>query len=254
MPAEIPQEIRPMLDAYLDAFHAQFPDLMRGFYIHGSIALGAFLPEWSDIDSVVVLKRPLNETEFEQLKQLHQKLIVSYDKWLLEVTYLLTEDSGRESHPPRPNYHDNQLSMGNFEANDVTWWLLKHKGIVVYGEALDFPVDWDRLIAKMHINLNEYWGSFTREPRKMAWVFFDKGIEWVMLGTLRQYYTFCENDITSKVAAGEYGLKVFPEWQCIIQEAINIRLNQPRVYKNRLRRAVDAMRFLHFILRVGNEV
>jgi hypothetical protein len=253
MPAEIPHEIRPMLEAYLKAFHAQFPDLLQGFYIHGSIALGAFLPEWSDIDTVAVLKRPMNETEFETLSQLHRELIINYDKWLLEVTYLLAEDLGAESHLPRPNYHDGSLSMGIFEANDVSWWLLKHKAIVVYGEALDFPVDWDRLIAKMHANMNSYWRGFSTEPQKIAWVFSDYGVQWVVLGTLRQYYTFCENEITSKVGAGEYGLQVFPQWQRIIQEALNIRLNQPRSYKNRLRRAVDTIRFLRFIIHESNK-
>jgi hypothetical protein len=253
MPAEIPNEIRPMLEAYLQAFHAQFPELLQGFYIHGSIALGAFQPEWSDIDCVAILKRPITESEFKSLENLHHQLIVTYDKFLLEVTYLLAEDLGQESHPPRPNYHDNQLSTGNFEANDVTWWLLKHKAIPVYGEALDFPVDWDRLIVKMHENMNSYWRSFTYMPQRVLWVFSDYGIQWVVLGILRQYYSFCENDISSKTGAAEYGLVVFPEWQRIVQEALNIRMNKPRLYQNKLHRAVDALRFLHFIIGESNK-
>jgi hypothetical protein len=251
--AEIPNEIRPMLEAYLQAFHAQFPDLLQGFYLHGSIALGAFQPEWSDIDATTIVIRPFSESEFKSLENLHSELIVTYDKFLLEITYLLAEDLGKESHPPRPNYHDNKLGMGNFEANDVTWWILKHKAIVVYGEALDFPVDWERLILRMRENTNTYWRSFTTNPYRILWLFSDYGIQWVVLGTLRQYYSFCEGDITSKVGAGQYGLQLFPQWQRIIREALNIRLNQARSYRNKLRRALDAVRFLHFILREANK-
>jgi hypothetical protein len=253
MPAEIPAEIRPMLDAYLKALHAQFPDLLSAFYIAGSIALGAFEPDWSDIDTVAILKRPLTESEFKILESLHRELIVSYDKWQLEVTYLLAEDLGQESHPPRPNFHDGELSMGNFESNEVTWWLLKHKGIALYGDLPDFAADWDKLIEKMHENMNGYWGSFRTTPHRLLWVFSDYGIQWVVLGTLRQVYSFCESDIISKVGAGEYGMRQFPQWRRIIQEAIHLRQNKERLYKNRLRRAVDASRFLNFIIRISNE-
>jgi hypothetical protein len=253
MPAEIPDEIRPMLDAYLQAFHAQFPYVMSGFYLHGSIALGAFEPEWSDIDSVAILKRPLSDIDIQTVKNIHQELIISYDKWQLEVSYLLAEDLGQESHPPRPNFHDGELSMGNFEANDVTWWLLKHKGIAVYGEIPDFEVDWDRLIRKMHENMNSYWQSFKTDPRRLLWIFSDYGIQWVVLGILRQYYSFCEQDITSKTGAGAYGIQRFPDYQRIIQEAIRLRQNKARLYQNKFRRALDAYRFLQFIIRISNE-
>ena len=253
MPAEIPAEIRPMLDAYLNAFHAQFPELLSGFFVYGSIALGAFEPEWSDIDTVAILKRPLTESEFKSLESLHKQLIISYDKWQLEVTYLLAEDLGTETHPPRPNFHDKQLSMGNFEANEVTWWLLKHKGIALCGELPDFALDWNRLIEKMHVNMNTYWRSFTTEPSRLLWVFSDYGVQWIVLGTLRQYYSFCEGDITSKLAAGEYGIRKFPYWQRIINEAIHLRQKKERLYKNKLRRAFDAYAFLKFILRESNK-
>ena len=254
MPAAIPAEIRPMLDAYLEAIHAQWPDLLSGFFLHGSIALGAFQADMSDIDFVAVVKRPLSEAEIACLKQIHQELIINYDKWQMEGSYLLAEDLGQENRPPRPNIHKGNLGLGQFDNNEVTWWLLKHKGVAVYGDLPDFEVDWDKLIRKMHENMNSYWRRFTNEPSYIFHLLITGAIAWTVLGTLRQYYSFCENEIISKVGAGEYGLVTFPVWQRIIQEALNIRNGkETSLYISRFHRAFDAWRFLRFIIRLSND-
>ena len=45
-----------------------------GVYIYGSIALGAFHAETSDVDFVTVISDPVNEAEKQQLVELHKKL------------------------------------------------------------------------------------------------------------------------------------------------------------------------------------
>lgn len=85
--------------------------------------------------------------------------------------------------------------------NHVTWWILKNHGITVIGpqsNLFTITVDWDELIRKMHHNLNTYWASYTVHPRRMAQFFTDYGIQWIVLGVLRQFYTFHEQAITSK--------------------------------------------------------
>lgn len=99
------------------------------------------------------------------------------------------------------------------------------------------------LIRKMLQNLNTYWASFTRQPGRMVWLWCDYGIQWAVLGVLRQFYTFREGDITSKSGAGEYALKQLPErWHRLIQEALNIRHETPG----------SLYRFLQFIIRTCN--
>lgn len=115
-------------------------------------------------------------------------------------------------------------------------------------------MDWDRLTVDMMANLNTYWVRFTREPARMAWLLSDYGIQWTVLGVLRQFYTFKEQDITSKTGAGEYALQhVSTRWHRIIQEALNIR-NQTDVslYRFRILRAIEAWRFLKHLIHLCN--
>src|SRR5215212_146302 len=95
---------------------------------------------------------------------------------------------------PHPIHHDGILRAdGNFDMNNITWWILKNRGIVLVGPAdLDIDVDWDLLITRMRGNLNTYWLNFTKVPRRIVWMLTDDGIQWAVLGVLRLFYTFNE--------------------------------------------------------------
>ena len=54
MSSRIPQSIQPLLDAYLHALEPLQAHI-HGIYIYGSIALGAFEEQESDIDIVVLI-------------------------------------------------------------------------------------------------------------------------------------------------------------------------------------------------------
>lgn len=46
-----------------------------GVYIYGSIALGAFQIETSDVDFVTVISDSVNEAEKQQIIELHKKIV-----------------------------------------------------------------------------------------------------------------------------------------------------------------------------------
>jgi hypothetical protein len=77
----------------------------------------------------------------------------------------------------------------------------------------------------------------------------DFAVEWCTLGMLRQYYSIKEYDVISKVAAGEYGLKLLPDrWHGLIREAIAIkRLERTREYSSYLKRLCDLVELLRLI-------
>ena len=66
-------------------------------------------------------------------------------------------------------------------------------------------------------------------------------IEWTVLGLLRQYYTLMEGEITSKTAAGVYGLNHFPkEYHRIIKEAVNSRMGRKECLFNSERERLES--------------
>jgi hypothetical protein len=120
---------------------------------------------------------------------------------------------------------------------------------------LPFTVDWNVLIAEMGENLNSYWRNWTRHPRRIMVLYSDWGIQWAVLGVLRQYFTFMENSITTKVRSGDYTLGCLPrQWHPIIQEAINIRQGKKdSSYRSRFSRMVETVRFLNYIIKTCND-
>lgn len=58
---------KPILDAITDDFRKILGDNMIGLYVHGSIAFGCFTWERSDVDFLVVVRRPLSHEQQTEL-------------------------------------------------------------------------------------------------------------------------------------------------------------------------------------------
>lgn len=262
MDSRIPAQIEPLLHDFLSALATELPGYVTGFYLHGSIALNAFNEHLSDIDFIAFISRLSSERDLKALRTIHKQIAAKYPAWALEGSYLRWESLGQleETIPPSPVHHDNKFEQAQkFDVNSVTWWVIKNHGIALIGpqpQELDLVVDWDVLVAKMKGNLNTYWAGFTKKPQHIAWLYSDYGVQWVVLGVLRQYYTFVARDITSKMGAGKYALSHMPcRWHRVIQEAIHIREQVPNsLYSSKLVRAIDAYLFLHHVIRVSNQL
>ncbi|MEW6732374.1 MAG: aminoglycoside adenylyltransferase domain-containing protein [Acidobacteriota bacterium] len=257
MHKRIPQIVQPILEKYIRLIENQLPGFIGGFYIYGSIALDAFNEKFSDIDFITVVNHKVMSDELKRLGNIHKKIRQEHPEHKLEGSYLQWSDLGhfQEEIEPYPYYYQNALHpYGYHELNSVTWWVLKHRGVALIGpepEQLNFTVDWNLLITRMRENLNSYWASWISSPVKIAYLLTDTGIQWAVLGVLRQFYTFKKNSITSKTAAGEYALSQLPEkWHQLIQEAINIRAGNHRSYYTfKAVRAIEAISLLKYIIR-----
>jgi hypothetical protein len=255
MTSRIPAPIEPLLAEYVRLAGERLPDLLAGFYLHGSIVLDAFDPRLSDIDFLAVLSRPCRQQELAVLAGIHAELAGRYPHWPMEGGYLQRHDLRQcdDVVDPHPHYHDGALHPNQRDLSTVARWLVRERGIVVLGpppRELDICVEWPDLIAKMHVNMDTYWRSFVVRPGRIVWLLSDFGVQWAVLGVLRQLYSFLEHDITSKIGAGLYGLERLPErWQRIVREALRIRAGEgTSSYRLRLTRAVAAHALLRYVL------
>jgi hypothetical protein len=256
MDKRIPTPIRQLLASYLTELNSWLPGLVEGLYLHGSIALDAFNESLSDIDFVAFLSRRATAADVKHLRSLHQTIAQEYPRWLLEGSYLQWSDLGQlaENVSPSITHHEGKLAENDiFEMNPVTWWILKERGIALIGpqpQELPFEADWDVLVTWMRHNLNTYWAAYTTRPQRIASLLTDYGIEWSVLGVLRQYYTFVAHDITSKSGAGEYALDHLPsQWHRLIREALRIRQGMTTpLYNSKVTRAANCYNFLRYII------
>ncbi len=260
MDQRIPEPVQPLLEKYFVLVNQHLPDWLSAFYVEGSIALGEFNARFSDVDFVAGLNRQADQSELDQLRRIHRTIEDDFPRWKLSGSYLqwVTLNQTEQGAERSLQYHDGVLRTdGHFEADSVTGWTLKYHGIPVLGpepNVLTFTVNWDRLITWMHDNLNSYWARWARRPDRIAVMLSDWGIQWSVLGVLRQYYSFRENSITTKIKAGQYALKHVPaRWHQLIREAIRIREGgQPSEYRFRVVRAVEAVQFLNDSIRTCN--
>ncbi len=259
MNQRIPELIRPTLQEYLSLVDHQIPDLMKAFYVEGSIALGGFNQQFSDIDFVALLSRPPTRTEFAALRNIHKVIGKKYPRWKMSGSYLQSDDLGCGNNRIEANscYEGRLRPQGQFDWNWVAGWILKNHGIAIIGpepQALPVTIDWNQLIQRMSENLNSYWAGWTRRPDAIIRMTFDWGIQWAVLGILRQFYSFRENTITTKTKAGEYALTCVPNrWHGLIQDALDIRARtRASAYRVNILRTMEAVRFLKFVIQICN--
>ena len=258
--SRIPEPVRPILEKYISLLEQKSPGLIRAFYIVGSISLNEFNEHFSDIDFVAVLDRPASQADIESLRTLHKAIEEDFPGSKLSGNYLQMTDLGRFENEiqPHPYYQDGKLhEAGYFEINSITWWVLKNYGIAIWGnepEDLPFTVDWELLVDRMKENLNSYWLGWTKRPGRFLVLLSDWGIQWTVLGVLRQYYTFRENSITTKIGAAKYALNCLPsDWHPLIQDAIDIREGKKgQHYHSRIFRMIGAVKFLKYIIKVSH--
>ncbi|SET71641.1 Nucleotidyltransferase domain-containing protein [Oceanobacillus limi] len=238
---QIPRIIHTVLRDYINLLNEYLPGTVQGVYVHGSIALDAYVENSSDIDFITITSRPYTKEDFATLESIHLKIAEKYPHPEMDGVYIVREDVGK-CYKTKEDftekylfYNDGSLHIGDyFNFNPVTWWTFKHKGINIIGPApntFELEVDSSELTSYVRKNMNDYWATRIQEASRtienlcqLPTEQIDTEIEWIVLGLLRQFYTLKESDIISKSAAGEYGLLHMPNvWHPIIREAIHIR-------------------------------
>jgi hypothetical protein len=70
----IPQEVEALLGWWLPGVRGLLGPNLRSVVLHGSAALGDFLPGWSDVDVCVILDEPITEDEGRAIGALHDEM------------------------------------------------------------------------------------------------------------------------------------------------------------------------------------
>lgn len=270
---KIPIEVKAVLDEYIKLVAKYIPSTLEEIYVHGSIALGAYEHNSSDIDLLTIMNRRLTEDDTKALNSIHTILVQKYEKPELDCVYISWEQLSKVNSKPKVRdekyqfYNDGELQFGDyFNFNPVTWWTLKNHGIKVISretEVMKFEVSAEDLVSYVHNNMNSYWLNFIKrvEVNKEALLDFpskeiDLQVEWIVLGLLRQFYTIKELKIISKLEAGNYGLSsLSKQWHPLIQEAVNIRKGiNDRIMSSDIERLENTIRFSQYLIEHCNRL
>lgn len=242
----LPPAVAARVDDLLERLDRALPGRMEGFYIVGSVCLGAFREGRSDIDFVAIVDGVLDPGELRRLRAVHLgrwAASLAGDAVLRRTWPLVCNGSylspGALSRSPlevsalagHVAGHFAVAPAHGFDVNPVTWHVLARHGIAVRGpepSRLEIRCDPAELMAWTRGNLDGYWGDWVARARRrpgsrlsvvraLPRRFAATGV----LGVSRLHYTLATGEIVDKEAAGEYALSTFgPEWHAVIEDAL----------------------------------
>lgn len=247
---QLPNSIEEFLSSYIDQVKALLTtDVLSGIYLYGSIALHSFNDRKSDIDFIVLLKRPLITDEIKALKRLHKSFKKGEFGKRMDGMYLLVKDCGKSNDEmdAYPYCSEGKIEVGYYDVNAVTWWILEHHGITLHGpksSALKIDITWEHIIENMKYNMNTYW---LNKSKNIIPLLSDEMIEFTTVTISRIICSLEERQILSKEDATEKLLQTFPErWHLLLKEGLRIRKrpNADSLYSNKISRAIDCKNFI----------
>jgi streptomycin 3"-adenylyltransferase len=150
----IPKELVPLLTKIVGSLETVLDGSLVGIYVHGSIALGSFNYSKSDVDFLVVVRRPLTLQEKRKIIDFTLEADKEAPKKGLEFS-IVTEDQVKDLAYPTPfelhyssdwrkRYENGMVDLEkSMEDADLAahFAITKFRGICVYGEPIDevFP-------------------------------------------------------------------------------------------------------------------
>ncbi|MFC0006283.1 nucleotidyltransferase domain-containing protein [Micromonospora siamensis] len=212
------------------------PGYVRGFYVVGSAALGAWLPGVSDLDAVILTSRTATEEDLSRLRAVHEQMPAEPH---LDGVYLDPALARRwpADRRPVPFVVDGRFITREpcGELTPVLWLTLRRYGIRVRGPEvgdLGVRVDQEQLRRYNLENLRDYWGgaaaalsaALARVPEDQV-VDADR-VAWFVLGPARLHHTLARSDVISKAAAGAYLGELFPEYADLARRAVRWRAGE----------------------------
>jgi hypothetical protein len=232
----LPDPVASRVSSYLALVDDALPGAVTGLYVHGSTALGSWMPGRSDIDLLAVVDGPF---DVDALRRAHRR---HHDRELARAvlgrryplqcntTYVTWSDLARPatSATPLASHVARSFSVGGgFDANPVTWRILARSPVAVRGPTSVEVFDDDALLRSWtRQNLHDYWAGWARAARRGAWQTRLAWLSsaWAALGTARMHCTITTGAVISKEDAGAYALDTFDaRWHPLVETALAYR-------------------------------
>lgn len=207
-------DVEQLLADFVTGLTELLGDELVGIYLHGSLALGAFNPEPSDVDFLVATEPELSAEQVEALAALHLRLGERLDGSYLPLDVFRRFDPNRVLHP-HIEARGGRLQLDHHGGETVIYrYVLRKCGVVLLGpppQSLIDPVDADQLRSAVR-DLVVDW-SVDDEAQ-----FAEAGFRRYMVQTMcRVRYTLACGDVASKPEAVDWGLRQLePAWRDLI--------------------------------------
>jgi len=227
-------EVNAVLSELLSGARDILGDHFVGMYLDGSLAMGSFEPDRSDLDFVVVTRADVSASTFAALKTMHDRIASGASKWAkeLEGSYI-SQHALR--HDPRPAAHP-YIDRGNGLAmvhQENGYWpihrhVLREYGVVLAGplpRTLIDPVSPEELREAVRGILREWWKPMLVDGPLLRNSFYRC---YAVLTMSRMLYTMRHGTIVTKPIATRWAQETVDiRWTPLIRAALAWSLEEP---------------------------
>ncbi|HUS14498.1 MAG TPA: aminoglycoside adenylyltransferase domain-containing protein [Chloroflexia bacterium] len=233
-PAPYP-DVNATLAQLLDRLDGLLGPRVLGMYLYGSLTMGDWTPERSDIDVVVVTDSALSSDVVAGLHALHADLTAHAVPWgiQLEVSYIPAAQMRRHDPgaPPYPTIERGESVRVGAHRNGgaIQRYQLYEHGIVVAGPPVRTwvdPVTPDDLRRDVRAIAAEWLVPLSADPFGML----HPGYQAYVIPTLcRMLYTLEHGTVVSKPVAARWAMEALdPRWRPLIAWAMGDDLQEAR--------------------------
>jgi aminoglycoside adenylyltransferase-like protein/nucleotidyltransferase-like protein len=218
-------EINDFLTLLLSHMHAVLGDQFIGLYLGGSLALGDFHPDRSDIDFVAVTVGEPSPETVAALAEMHARLWTTGGRWArkLDGSYVPQHVLRRwtSNAPPCPFIEEDQFYVTNQGSAVIQRLIIRQHGVVVAGPSpglLIDPVTTEDLRNAFRDSLEKWWRPLLENP---SWVEQSQKQSFAILTMCRTLYTLEHGSVASKPVAASWAIQTIGEpWTALIEWAL----------------------------------
>ncbi|EFV76486.1 hypothetical protein HMPREF1013_03237 [Bacillus sp. 2_A_57_CT2] len=221
------------LDKITILFKEELRDNLIGIYLHGSLAMGCYNPQKSDIDFLVVVNEKLTPANISRIAKLalslHDEMsnergiefTIILETYLKKFVYPTPfEFHYSEYHREKYRTNENYL-CGGFEDEDLASQIVVayERGLTLYGKPLSElyePIDSQYYLASILHDVEGAAEEIISNPPAYLTPMY------LTLNLCRVLYFIKEGKISSKREGGEWGLNNLPhKYQQLVERCLN---------------------------------
>jgi len=222
-------DVNIVLHEFLTKVQTILGDTFYGMYLSGSLALGDFSSQRSDIDFVVVTNTSLSNDLLSALQSMHAHFNASASPWATEIeaAYIPLDalhhyDPAHACHPhiERGKYeilHMDELNTGWI----IQYYILREHGVVIAGPqplTLIDPISAQDIQQAVITLMDEWWSLMRHDSARLQY----RGYQvYAVLTMCRMLYTLDCGAVVSKPCAARWVQKTSNgRWDALIDDAL----------------------------------
>ena len=218
-------DINRLLDSLLSQMRYILREKLVGLYLYGSLVTGDFDPDISDIDLLAATLSDLNDTEVEDLREMHAGLVRDNKEWdnRLDVDYLsvaaLRTFRTHTSYKPGISPGEPFLVKEAGEDWLINWYMVRERGVALFGPpptAIIDPITKEEFVQAVRVHAAAWGGGIEIRPSR-------KEQAYAILTMCRAFYTHKNGEQVSKRQAALWVQDEVPEWSGLIRGALEWR-------------------------------